>query len=48
MGLVARSVISEAMRSKDADHGGSTGDEKGIRGRVWTMRVEKIQSQKQE
>ena len=40
MGLVARSGINEAMRSKDAVHGESTRDEK--RERVWTMGEERI------
>ena len=41
MGLVARSSINEAMRSKDAVHRESTGDEK--RERVWTMGEERIE-----
>ena len=40
LGLVAWSVISEAMRSKDVVRGESTGDEK--RERVWTMGEERI------
>ena len=43
MSLVARSAISEAMRSKEASRGESTGDEKRIRGRVWTMGEERIE-----
>ena len=43
MSLVARSVISEIMRSKEAGCGESTGDEKRIRGRVWTMGEERIE-----
>ena len=41
--MVARSVISEVMRSKEASRGESTGDEKRIRGRVWTMGEERIE-----
>ena len=43
MSLVARSVISDAMRSKEAGRGESTEDEKRIKGRVWTMGEERIE-----
>ena len=42
MGLVARSAISEVMRSKEAVRGESTGDELKIRGRDCTMGEERI------